>query len=418
MSTLDKASLTNPQDDVKVQAGQVPSILSGQVPSLPARLGKVGRSVYSQLLHRLAHYQGEIYPLHVGDTYLSPAVSMSEVESLEHADCLAHRYTPVRGHQALLTQVAKWLSERQGMTVHENEILITGGGTAGLSALVGALLAPDDELLLLAPYWPLMAGATRLHGAAPVAVPFFQEGLSIEQGIERLNQHLSPKTKALYINTPNNPTGEVLDKAYLQALVTWASQHGLWVISDEVYDLFCYQGEHQYTRPLDPQRVISAFSMSKAFGMAGYRCAILQGPPEVLSATERVLTNALYSAATPGQLVAHEALSERGLAWAEQASVAYQAVGQEAAKRLQVPAPQGSTFLFIDVSTEVGKGGRFESESGGVDRLLEACVDRGLLLAPGSAFGPYPQHLRLCFTAAEPEVVLRGVDILVELLGR
>ncbi|MAD60103.1 MAG: aspartate aminotransferase [Myxococcales bacterium] len=410
MSINHQSIINNEKNDLQLN--------QSRVPDLPARLGKVGRSVYSQLLHRLANYNGEIYPLHVGDTYLPPAVSMSMIDQVENTAWRAHRYTQVRGHQALTQRVVEWLSERQGMPVQEDEVLITGGGTAGLSALVGALLMPDDELLLLAPYWPLMAGATRLHGAKPVAVPFFQESLTIAQGIERLNQALSPKTKALYINTPNNPTGEVLDKKWLSALVDWASEKGLWVISDEVYDLFCYEGEHQYTRPLDPKRVISAFSMSKAFGMAGYRCAILQGPPEVLSATEKVLTNALYSAATPGQLAAHLALSEQGLNWAKDASVAYQKVGREAAKRLGVPEPQGSTFLFIDVSKEVAKGSTFESEQGGVDRLLEACVDRGLLLAPGSAFGPYPQHLRLCFTAAEPEVVLRGVDILVELLGR
>lgn len=388
------------------------------LPQLSSRLGKVGSSVYSQLIHRLNDYKGEIYPLHVGDTYLPPAVSMDDPVLKLRGEHQAHRYTPVRGTQSLISSVTQWLSDQQGIEVSEEEVIITGGGTAGLSALICALLNPDDELLLLAPYWPLMAGAARMHGARPIAVPFFQEKQSLEEALERLDSACTPKTKALYINTPNNPTGEVLSPTWVSALVQWASQRGLWVISDEVYDLFCYQDTHCYARPLDPSRVISAFSMSKAFGMAGYRCAILQGPREVISAVERVLTHAIYSAATPGQLAAEIAIKSQGLPWAKRAAKLYEEVGTEAARRLGVPAPQGSTFLFLDVSEAVREGGPYDDENGGVTRLLEACVDRGLLLAPGSAFGPYPQHLRLCFTAAPPEQVLRGVDLLVELLNR
>lgn len=389
---------------------------SSSTPELATRLGRVGRSVYSQLLHRLKTYEGEIYPLHVGDTYLPPAVEIDEAVHLASVETQAHRYTPVKGTATLVKIATEWLSARQGHTVLPEEVLITGGGTAGLSALLGALLSVGDEILLLAPYWPLIAGSARLYGAKPIAVPFFQENLNLNQAIERLEKYYSPQTKALYINTPNNPTGETLSSEWVKALVDWASKRGIWVISDEVYDLFNYQGEHCYARSMDPSRVISAFSMSKAFGMAGYRCAILQGPPEVMIAVERVLTHALYSAATPSQLVAQEALGDRGLSWAKGAAVQYQKIGKEVANRLGVAEPKGSTFLFIDVSAAVKKGGRFECESGGVNKLLEACVDRGLLLAPGSAFGPYPQHLRLCFTAAPPEVVLRGVDILCELL--
>ena len=385
-------------------------------PPLSPRLGKVGRSVYSQLLHRLASYEGEIYPLHVGDTYLDPAVSVEQAVAGHGMSIASNRYTPVRGAPEVIKTACQWLSDRQGILVSADEILITGGGTGALSALLAALLSPGDEVLLLAPYWPLMAGAARLHGARPIAVPFFQEDLTLDQALDRLEDHLSEHTRALYINTPNNPTGEVLSAEWVEGLVSWAASRKLWVISDEVYDLFCYQGDHCYARPLDPSRVISAYSMSKAFGMAGYRCGILQGPPEVLTAVERVLTHALYSAATPGQYAAQAALSQTGLQWAEAAAVRYEEVGKEAAMRLGVSPPSGSTFLFVDVSRAVGEGGRYHSPSGGVDRLLEACVDRGLLIAPGNAFGPYPHHIRLCFTSAPREVVLRGVDILVELI--
>ena len=386
-------------------------------PNLSPRLGSVGRSVFSQLLSRLSQYQGKLYPLHVGDTYMRPAIALDDPEILAEQTSLVHRYTPVRGAPSTVEAARSWLSERQGVEVSPDEVIITGGGTAGLSALLAALLSPGDELLLLAPYWPLMGGAARLHGARPIAVPIFQEGLSIDQAIDRLEQHYTDRARALYINTPNNPTGEVLSTEWVEAMVRWAERRGLWVISDEVYDLFNYTGEHCYARTLDPNRVISAFSMSKAFGMAGYRCGILQGPPDVLTATERVLTHALYSAATPGQLAARAALGPRGLAWAAHAAQEYQRVGEACARRLGVTAPQGSTFLFLDVGEAVGPGGRYHMEDGGVSALLETCVDHGLLLAPGKAFGPYPQHVRLCFTSTDPNTVLEGVEILVDILG-
>lgn len=385
-------------------------------PALSSRLGRVGRSVYSQLLDRLSSYKGEVYPFHVGDTYLPPAVPPGDPAISEEREITSHRYTPVSGAPAVLESARQWLSARQGVEVSSDEVLVVGGGTAGVSALVATLLSPGDELMILAPYWPLVAGATRMHGGKPVAVPFFQEELSLGAAIARLDEYVTPRARALYINTPNNPTGEVLSDEWLEAIIDWAARRGLWVISDEVYDLFNYQRPHRYARPLDPTRVISVFSMSKAFGMAGYRCGILQGPSEVMRAAERVLTHALYSAATPAQLAAREAMSERGLAWARAASIEYQRVGEEVARRLGVSAPQGSTFLFLDMSAVVGPTGRYACERGDVSALLEACVERGLLLAPGSAFGPYPQHVRLCFTAAAPDVVYRGVDALLELI--
>ena len=387
------------------------------LPPLSSRLGHVGRSVYSQLLDRLASYQGEVYPLHVGDTYLPPAIAPDDPAITQERGVLPHRYTAVAGAPDVVEAGRAWLSARQGIEVRRDEVLITGGGTAAVSALLATLLSPNDEVLILAPYWPLVAGAARMHGAQPIAVPFFQEELTLERALERLDSYVTPRARALYLNTPNNPTGEVLSAEWVEALVAWATRHGLWVISDEVYDLFSYDEPHRYARPIDPERVISIFSMSKAFGMAGYRCGIMSGPPAVMRAAERVLTHALYSAATPGQLAARAALGERGLEWARHAASAYQRVGVEAARRLRVPAPRGSTFLFLDMSSVVSAQGRYACESGDVSALLEACVKRGLLLAPGSAFGPYPRHVRLCFTAAAPDVVLRGVDVLCELIS-
>jgi N-succinyldiaminopimelate aminotransferase len=348
-----------------------------------------------------------LIPLHVGDTYLPPAV---DVLSLEPEPTM-HQYSVVGGEPALVEAACAHFSALQGTPVAREELLVTAGATGGLTALFAALLSPGDEALLLAPYWPLVAGGARLLGATPIAVPAFQESVSLDELIERLEEAYTPRAKLLYMNSPNNPTGEVLSRAWVEGLVAWAQRKGLWVVSDEVYDLFSFAKAHTYARALDPKRVIVASSMSKAFGMAGYRCGFLIGPPSVLAEVERAATYTMYSAPTPAQRAALAALTGPGRAWADSASKRYQEVGAEVARRLGVNAPEGGTFLFLNAAHLIGEERLAQR---GLSALLEACADRGLLLAPGGAFGPYPHHLRLCFTSAPPERVLEGVERLLQ----
>ena len=393
-------------------ASSSPHTFSPPPPALNHRLGQVGRSVYSSLKSRLKNFTQETYPLHVGDTYLPPAVNFDQIPT----DQNLHRYTEVRAYKPFLYQICDHLSSIQNRVVETDEVLVTGGGTGGITALLQTLLSPGDQIMLLAPYWPLVAGAARLAGATPLVVPYFQTQRSIEEQIAHLDSVWQKEVKALYINTPNNPTGEVLDHAHLKALVTWARQKNIWIISDEVYDLYNYCGEHTYVYPMAPERVIAVYSMSKAFGMAGFRCGFLQGNADVLAEVERVTTHTLYSTPTASQWAGMQALKGNGLAWAKHASHLYQKVATEVAEILQVTVPQGSTFLFIDLSQELTHQPRYAEH--GLQALLSDCVDHGLLIAPGSAFGPYPQHIRLCFTAVDPERTVRGCKILAQILGR
>lgn len=383
--------------------------LTGEaLPALANRLGRGGRSVYSNLLERAQESSSPLIPLHVGDTYLSPAVDVLELDKSPSM----HQYGPVGGEPALLKAASAYFSSLQGRDVPTRELLVTAGATGGLTALFSALLQPGDEALLLAPYWPLVAGGARLLGATPVPVKAFQEGLSLSTLLERLERACTERARLLYLNSPNNPTGEVVPAEWVEGLIDWARHKGLWVVSDEVYDLFTFEGAHTYARNLDPERVISATSMSKAFGMAGYRCGFLQGPERVLAEVERSATYTMYSAPTPAQRVAARALAGPGRRWADEARPLYQAIGREAAATLGVPSPQGGTFLFIDASPWLTEGGRFEGQA--LSDVLETLADRGVLLAPGAAFGPYPNHVRLCFTAAPPELIREGVRIIKE----
>lgn len=366
-------------------------------------------SLYSSLRHRAAAAP-ELFPLHIGDTWMEPAVGcrMQDLRVQDHPGM--HRYDPPKGRAELVEAIARRVSRRQAVPTGPGHVLVGAGATGVLAGVVGALVDPGDEVLVLAPHWPLVVGQIRLFGGVPVSVPFYTEEAGLAQMLQRVEDQVGPRTVAISLNTPNNPTGRVLDRTWLQGLVDLARRHDLWLLSDEVYEDYAWGGEHVYTRSLAPERTLSIHSFSKAWGMAGNRCGYVAGPPQVILAAWRITTHTFYSAPTSAQLAALRALQGPGDAWAAEASRLYQQVGAQVAEILGVPEAQGGTFLFLDVSVVLA--GR------PLEALLELCADHGLLVAPGPTFGPYPQHLRLCFTAAPPELTLRGARLLAELLER
>jgi aspartate/methionine/tyrosine aminotransferase len=376
-------------------------------PAHPPSLSGMSAGVYSALAERLSSRRGEVYPLHVGDTWREPpeGCRMEDFRVAEYPGM--HRYAPVEGLPGLLDAIVERVEARTGMATERAQVLVTTGATGALGAAVGGLVAPGEEVLLLAPYWPLIAGiVTAFHGR-PVPVSFLgREGP--EALVEAVRERLTERSVALYLNTPNNPTGRVLPRAWVEALVELARREGLWLLSDEVYEGYAYEGEHVYARALAPERTLASYSFSKAFGMAGNRCGWVVGPAEAVAQLRKVSTHSFYSAPTASQHAALRALQGAD-GWLRETADQYREVGARAAQRLGVPPPGGGTFLFLDVSAALGPRG--------LVGLLEDCAERGLLLAPGPSFGDFPAHLRLCFTAAPPDAVLRGVEVLAGVLG-
>ncbi len=390
-------------------------------PQVAPSVAAIPGSVYSLLSHRLERYKGEIFPLSVGDTWMEPppGCRMEDIRVADHPGM--HRYAPVQGLPELVSRLAERVERRSGAPTGPQNVLMATGATGGLSTVAGALLAPGDEVLILAPFWPLISGIVRSFHGTPVPVPFlaapdpsYALPDSPESAVEQVARFKTDRTIALYLSTPNNPSGLAIPRAWIEALVDWACREDLWLIADEVYEDYLYEGEHTYTRPLAPERTFAAHSFSKAFGMAGNRCGYIVGPAETMADLRKVSTHGFYSTPTASQLAGLAALSPAGDAWIENARGLYTEAGAKAAARMGVPAPQGSTFLFLDVAEKLAN----DPEQRGLEGFLGDCVDQGLLLSPGPSFGPYPHHIRVCFTAAPPEVVERGIEILAKRLGR
>jgi aspartate/methionine/tyrosine aminotransferase len=382
-----------------------------RAPEVAPHLRAIPASAYSTLAARLDGFSGESYPLHVGDTWMEPpeGTRMEDLRVAEHPGM--HRYAPVHGLPQLLDAIVERERGNTGLALERENVLVTAGATGGLGAVAGAILEPGDEVLILAPYWPLIAGIVCSFHGTPVAVPVLAgEVDSASAAVAAAEARRSARTIALYLSTPNNPTGRLLPRAWIEALVEWAARHDLWVISDEAYEALVYRGEHVRTLPLAPERTFLAQTFSKCYGVAGNRCGYVVGPREVMVELRKVSTHTFYSTPTAAQLSAVRALAGPGDTWAAAARAQYAETGRRAAERLGVPVPEGSTFLFLDVTASL--------DERGLEGLLSDCVDRGLLVAPGPSFGPYPTHVRLCYTAVEPERALRGVEVLAELLRR
>ena len=379
-------------------------------PSLSSRSGL--ENAYSHFV-ALAKASGEpLSPLHVGDTYLPPpeGCRMQDLSISEHPRL--HQYSPIQGQSKLVHGIIEKIHTKEAVETTPSNVVVTAGATGGLFGLAASMIDPQDEVIMLAPYWPLFGNAIRHYGGVTKSLSIYdclESPRDIEAHFDRL---VTPRTVAIYWNTPHNPTGLVFSETLLKTLVACARKHDLWIVADEVYEHYTYGKPHIYSRQFAPERTISAYSFSKAFGMAGNRCGYLVGPDDIIHRTLATTRNSFYAVTTASQMSAVKALDGRGDRWAAETSVRYQDTGQRMANILNIPAPEGSTFLFLDVADKL--------QGRDLSILLENCARRGLLVAPGSSFGPFPTSVRICFTSAPPDVVLRGAEILakeIEFLG-
>jgi N-succinyldiaminopimelate aminotransferase len=357
--------------------------------------------VFGHLLERSQANTGHVYPLHVGDTYLDPLPeAQAEAQRSSHYTRL-HNYAPVQGEPELLDAIIDKVQRRSGRTLARECIQVMAGATGGIGVLACALLQPGDEVLLPAPFWPLVRGAVKLRGARAIEVPFYTEldrtGVDPVAALERA---VTERTVAMYLNSPHNPTGVTLDDEIVSRVIDLAVRHDLWVLTDEVYEDLWYSQAPQsiWARPELEGRVIATHSVSKAYGLAGARVGFTHGPAEIMQIVRGVQTFYSYCAPRPMQLGAARAL-EGGDAWLADARARYARAGRMAADALGMPTPHGGTFLFFDTTPYLRAG---ETAMG----FLERCVDAGVMLTPGSASGEaYTSWARLCFTSvAEAEL--------------
>jgi N-succinyldiaminopimelate aminotransferase len=368
--------------------------------------------VFGRLAARAKEKSGPIYALHVGDTWLDPYEG-ARAEAQRTADhARLHNYAAVQGEPLLLDAIVKHLERRGGCVVDRECVQVVSGATAGLSVVAEALLEPGDEVLLPAPFWPLIRGIVNKRGARAIEIPFFDrlEGIDVEAVLE---PYVNERTAAIYVNTPHNPTGHVLSDDVLAAIARVAEKHDLWIFSDEVYEELYYGAMPipAWTRADFQTRTIAVHSVSKGYGLAGARVGWAHGPVDAMAAIRGVQTFATYCAARPMQIGAARALTDGG-EWLRSARRAYHQAASKTADALGIEVPHGGTFAFIDARPSFRDG---EDVLG----LLERCLDAGVLLTPGSASGrDFGDWVRVCFTSVPPDQLDEALARIAPILRR
>ena len=364
-------------------------------------------SIFARLYERLARFTGDVIPLQIGDTYLSPPVRLHELgfESLDDRELYA--YAPPQGWGPLVEGIAAKVRHKNRIPTENAGVQITCGATHALACAVGALLDPGDEMILLTPHWPLIKGIAQSRSVVPVEVPFTMV-LRHDPGadpVALLEQAITPRTSAIYLCTPNNPDGAVLSERELRAIAQVAERHNLWILSDEVYENYIYDGAHVSIASLGVEdRTVTVFSFSKSHAQAGLRVGYAIGPTGVMAAVRKLANHTVYNVPQALQRASLIAL-ERGDGFLADAKARYAQVRDLAHSRVAAPChrPEGGTYLFLDL--------RRWSRGRGCLFVLEQLAEAGVLLAPGAPFGEaYDGWARLCFTAVDEPRLLEGLD--------
>ena len=376
-------------------------------------------SVFADLAPRLeafARRGGDLVELHLGDTCFAPpeAARFGRIEGAGF-DGELYRYGPVAGLAALKEAFAHRLRSRgRGFEgVEGRHVLVGAGATHAIYCGLRAVLDPGDEVLVASPYWPLAVGVVRAAGGVPVEVPMtlgLYDDPSLEPA-ELLEAALTPRVRALYVITPNNPDGKVYSAAQLASIARFAVKHDLWVLADEVYLDFVYEGVHQPLAGLEgmAERTLSAYSLSKSHGLAGARVGFLVAPERVLVVARRVGTHTVFNVPVAAQRVAMAAL-EGPAVWTDDVrhryrdarDAAMQALGPLFGRGVRAFAPEGGSYVFVDFAAVLG--------GAPLQQLLERAIDHGVLLLPGDGCGAdFATWARLCFTAVPKERLVEGI---------
>ena len=293
----------------------------------------------------LAPRTRQIFALHVGDTYRDPVAAAQAEHQLSSEHPGLHKYAPVRGEPSLIDAFITYVEGRHGETLDRELVQVMSGATAGLSIVCQVLLEPGDEVLLPSPFWPLSRGIIATKGAMPVQVPFYtrldEPGFDPEAALEG---SVTDRTVALYINTPNNPSGVALSDATVDAMLRVAKRHRLWVLCDEAYEEIYFGGEPPeavWKRTDIRDRAIAFHTLSKTYGFAGARVVFTHAPEAIMTA---IAGDADVSIRIARRVRCSSVLSKRcGKVgqWVEESRSLYRDAGYEAADALGVARPAG-----------------------------------------------------------------------------
>src|SRR3954469_16705958 len=325
-------------------------------------------------------------------------------------------YTPAAGIAELRSAVARWYQKTYGITYPPEQVVISSGAKHSLHTALAALVGPGDEVIIPTPYWVSYSDIVQMTGASSTLVPTtFESGFKMNP--QQLRNAVTPRSKVLMLNSPSNPTGTVYTRAELEALADVVLEHGLAVLSDEIYERLVF-GDAQATcfatlRPGLAERTLTISGASKTYAMTGWRIGWTLGPPAVIKAMGNIQSQQTGNPCSISQYAALAALEgeqECVEKMRREFEVRRDLVckGLAALPGVRCPVPSGAFYAFFDVSAHFGRtlGGKKVTDS---NSFCQAALEQAHVnLVTGAAFGA-EGFVRLSF-ATSREQINGGVD--------
>jgi aminotransferase len=314
-------------------------------------------------------------------------------------------YSANGGMLSLRELVADNLANRYGVRYEpRGELVITVGASEGLDATLRAVINPGDEVIYHEPCFVAYAPCITLAGGVPVALAT-SDATDFRVTAAQIEAAVTPRTKAIFLGYPNNPTGAVLDKAELAAIGEVADSHDLLVISDEIYDRLVY-GEHRHTAisalPGMRERTVLIGGFSKAYAMTGWRIGYVAAPAGLMEGIAKVHQYGIMCAPTAAQHAAIAAL-QVGEPFVQDMLAEYDRRRQLMTRRfneigLHCFEPMGAFYCFPEVSSATGLSAE--------DFAQQLLAEEHVAVVPGEAFGPSGAgHVRACYATAYEQIV-------------
>ena len=334
-----------------------------------------------------------------------------------------HRYTPAVGLPELREAIAKKTLADSGTEITAAQVVVTNGGKQAVYQAFAVLLDPGDEVILPSPYWTTYPEAIALAGGKTVEV-FAGSDQGYLVTVEQLEQARTPKTKAMLLGSPSNPTGAVYSKEQIKAIGEWALANEIWVVSDEIYQNVIYDGKRAYSItevvPEMKDLTIMVNGVAKSYAMTGWRLGWMAGPQDAMKAAANLqshlssnVNNIAQRAAIAALTGPQDEIKAMVDAFDRRRHLAVSELGK--INGWLAPMPEGAFYVYSDVRGLLGKswGGKV------INTSLELCdyiLDTAeVALVPGEAFGP-SGYVRMSYALGDAQIT-EGIQRLQKLFN-
>ena len=334
-----------------------------------------------------------------------------------------HRYTPTPGLPELRDAIVAKTLRDSGYVITPDQVLVTNGGKQAVYQSFATIINPGDEVILPAPYWTTYPECIKLAGGVAVEV-FADETQNYLVSVEQLEAARTPNTKALLFCSPSNPTGSVYSREQVKAIGEWALEHGIWVITDEIYEHLLYDGATAPSMPVVvpelADQTIILNGVAKTYAMTGWRVGWMIGPKDVIKAATNLQSHLSSNVSNVSQRAAIAALSgdltavhEMGVAFDRRRKLIVGMLNE--IPGVVCPTPTGAFYVYPSVKGLLGKEIRGKRPQTSAELAALILDEAEVAAVPGEAFGP-SGYLRFSYALSDSDIV-EGITRVQKLLG-